>query len=273
MRAPVVLDAGRGTPAADGGTRRPLRLLTSRDKASLGGKLTSRCTWLFSPLLDQPAPRKSVADRAHDLLHPREVAVTEHAMPIRRHEHHVRLRRVRAVPDRDAGRSCRSATVRCSCAAPVRLPPRPDPGPTAGIGAGVRVRPGGVQRRRSPHAEPPGRPGPPFPTDAALSKALTAAKRTPERAWLAEVSAVVLQQALADANTAYRNFVASLKGTRKGRRLGAPRFRSRKRTARSRSASPRPPGSGAPPTVPLRLPGIGDVPVRWSRRCPPTRRR
>jgi hypothetical protein len=31
---------------------------------------------------------------------------------------------------------------------------------------------------------------------------LTAPKRTPERAWLAEVSAVVQHQALADANTA-----------------------------------------------------------------------
>ena len=48
-----------------------------------------------------------------------------------------------------------------------------------------------------------------FPTDAALSTALTQAKRTPARAWLAEVSAVVLQQALADANTAYRNLCAT----------------------------------------------------------------
>jgi hypothetical protein len=39
--------------------------------------------------------------------------------------------------------------------------------------------------------------GAPYPTDASLSKALTAAKRTPGRAWLAEVSAVVLQQARA----------------------------------------------------------------------------
>src|ERR671924_30558 len=36
----------------------------------------------------------------------------------------------------------------------------------------------------------------PYPSDAELSRALTAAKRTPERAWLGEVSAVVLQQAL-----------------------------------------------------------------------------
>ena len=46
--------------------------------------------------------------------------------------------------------------------------------------------------------------GQPYITDAELSARLTAAKATPERAWLGEVSAVVLQQALADLNTAYR---------------------------------------------------------------------
>jgi putative transposase len=119
-----------------------------------------------------------------------------------------------------------------------------------------------VAARRAAHEA-----GVPYPTDAALSKALTAAKRTPERAWLAEVSAVVLQQALADANTAYRNFFASLKGMRRGRRVGAPRFRSRKdraqsirftRAARFRLTEARR----------LRLPGVGDVPVRWSRDLP-----
>ena len=110
--------------------------------------------------------------------------------------------------------------------------------------------------------------GDPFPTDAALSRALTAAKRTPERAWLAEVSAVVLQQALADANRAYRNFFASIKGERKGRKLGAPRFRSRRDRRQSirftKAARFRVTASGT-----LRLPGIGDVPVRWSRELPP----
>ena len=43
----------------------------------------------------------------------------------------------------------------------------------------------------------------------------------------------MLQQALADANTAYRNFFASMKGTRKGRKLGAPRFRSKRDRAQS----------------------------------------
>jgi putative transposase len=106
-----------------------------------------------------------------------------------------------------------------------------------------------------------------YPTDAELSRALTAAKRNPERVWLAEVSAVVLQQALADANTAYRNFFASLSGKRKGRKLGAPRFRSRKDRTQSirftKAARFRVTDAGR-----LRLPGIGDIAVRWSRELP-----
>ncbi|HEU5387333.1 MAG TPA: transposase [Streptosporangiaceae bacterium] len=68
--------------------------------------------------------------------------------------------------------------------------------------------------------------GRPYPTDAELSARLTASKATPQRAWLGEVSSVVLQQALADLNAAYRNFFASLNGDRKGRKAGLPRFRS-----------------------------------------------
>ena len=56
---------------------------------------------------------------------------------------------------------------------------------------------------------------------------------------------------------------ASLKGTRKGRRLGAPRFRSRRDRAQSirftKAARFRIASTGR-----LRLPGIGDVPARWS---------
>jgi putative transposase len=67
--------------------------------------------------------------------------------------------------------------------------------------------------------------GLPYVTDGELSARLTSAKRNAERVWLNEVSAVVLQQALADLNAAYRNFFTSLTGTRKGPRVGAPRFR------------------------------------------------
>ena len=124
-----------------------------------------------------------------------------------------------------------------------------------------------VAARRAAHDA-----GAPYPTDAALSRALTQARRTPARAWLAEVSAVVLQQALADANTAYRKFFASLKGTRKGRRLGAPRFRSRRDRAQSirftKAARFRVTGAGR-----LRLPGSGTCRCAGPGRCRPSRHR
>ena len=60
-----------------------------------------------------------------------------------------------------------------------------------------------------------------------LSTRLTAAKQTPERAWLGEVSAVALQQALKDVDVAHRNFFSSRKGTREGPKMGPPKFRSR----------------------------------------------
>lgn len=106
--------------------------------------------------------------------------------------------------------------------------------------------------------------GQPYITDAELSARLTAVKATPERAWLGEVSAVVLQQALADLNAAYRNFLASATGTRKGSKVGPPQFRSRKdrrQTIRfTRNARFCITIGGK-----LRLPKIGDIPVRWSR--------
>src|SRR5215472_9809950 len=109
--------------------------------------------------------------------------------------------------------------------------------------------------------------GEPYLTDAQLSARLTASKATPERTWLTEVSAVVLQQALADLNTAYRNFFASLRGTRKGPRVGKPRFRSRKDHRQAirftANAHFRVLANGK-----LRLPKIGDVAVRWSRPLP-----
>jgi putative transposase len=100
-----------------------------------------------------------------------------------------------------------------------------------------------------------------------LSTRLTAAKATLERAWLGEVSAVVLQQALADLNAAYRNFFASLAGRRKGPKVAPPRFRSRKDRRQAirftHNARWQITSGGK-----LRLPKIGDVPVRWSRDLP-----
>jgi putative transposase len=119
-----------------------------------------------------------------------------------------------------------------------------------------------LRARREARAE-----GLPYLSDAELSKRVTAAKATPQRAWLGEVSAVVLQQALADLNTAYRNFFASITGKREGREVAPPRFRSRKDnrqairfTRNSRFAVL---DNGR-----LRLPKVGDVEVRWSRELP-----
>jgi putative transposase len=111
------------------------------------------------------------------------------------------------------------------------------------------------------------RDGLPYVTDAELSKALTAAKKGPDRVWLGEVSSVVLQQALADLNTAYRNFFASITGKRKGARVGAPRLRSRRDHRQAirftRNARFTVIAGGK-----LRLPKIGDVKVAWSRELP-----
>lgn len=61
----------------------------------------------------------------------------------------------------------------------------------------------------------------------------TVAKTTMERAWLREVSAVPLQQAVEDAVRAYRNFFDSITGKRKGRKMGLP---SRKRRSHRQAA-------------------------------------
>ncbi|MFB7620755.1 RNA-guided endonuclease InsQ/TnpB family protein [Kitasatospora sp. NPDC056181] len=108
--------------------------------------------------------------------------------------------------------------------------------------------------------------GLPFPKTGALSRALiTEAKLTPERAWLGEVSAVVLQQSLRDLDTAYRNFFDGLKGRRP--RMGAPRLKSRRdsRHAVRFTANAR---WRITPGGDLSLPKIGDVRVKWSRSLP-----
>ncbi len=120
----------------------------------------------------------------------------------------------------------------------------------------------GLRARQQAHQA-----GRPYVSGAELSARLTAAKATPERAWLNDVSAVVLQQALADLDMAYRNYFASRTGARKGPGIGPPKFRCRKdrrqaiRFTRNARFTVTPGGK-------LRLPKIGDVPVRWSRPLP-----
>ncbi|MFF4013880.1 RNA-guided endonuclease InsQ/TnpB family protein [Streptomyces sp. NPDC001843] len=120
----------------------------------------------------------------------------------------------------------------------------------------------GLRIRQEAHAA-----GMPYLKDADLQKqVITAAKRTPERAWLAEVSSVVLVQALADLHTAYRNFFASVTGRRKGPKVGAPRFRSRKDNRQAIRFTRN--GFRLRPDGRLNVAKIGDIKVRWSRALP-----
>ena len=108
--------------------------------------------------------------------------------------------------------------------------------------------------------------GLPFPTTAELDKRLiTAAKRTPERAWLAEVSTVPLQQALRDCHAAYRNFFDSLKGKRAGARMGPPRF---KRRSHSQSARFTRNGFVMRASGRVYVAKVGELKVAWSRKLP-----
>nr|WP_232789461.1 transposase [Streptomyces jeddahensis] len=109
--------------------------------------------------------------------------------------------------------------------------------------------------------------GLPLPKAAELSKqVITEAKKAPERAWLGEVFAVVLQQSLRDLETAYSNFFASKNGRRKGPKIGPPRMK--KKTARQSIRFTANARWSITKGGKLRLPKIGDIEVRWSRELP-----
>jgi putative transposase len=105
------------------------------------------------------------------------------------------------------------------------------------------------------------------PTAAELSKRfITDAKKTAERRWLDDASAVVLQQSLRDLETAYSSFFASKNGTRKGPKMGPPKFK--KKTSRQSIRFTANARFSITEDGALRLPKIGDVKVRWSRKLP-----
>lgn len=97
---------------------------------------------------------------------------------------------------------------------------------------------------------------------------LKEAKRTPERSWLAEVPNVALAQSVRDAQSAYSNFFKSLAGQRKGARMGAPRFKSRRDHRQSARFTRN--GFRILDNGKLRLSKIGDLKVAWSRNLPDT---
>ena len=96
-------------------------------------------------------------------------------------------------------------------------------------------------------------------------RVVTTAKTTPEREWLTEVASVALIQACQDARRAYRNWFDSLSGKRRGRRVGHPRFRTRKDSRQSIRLTRN--GFGVTARG-VRVAKVGDVRLKWSRALP-----
>lgn len=93
---------------------------------------------------------------------------------------------------------------------------------------------------------------------------ITQAKKTDERQWLSEVSNIPLQQSVADLGVAYKNFFDSLKGKRKGKKVGTPRFKKKtnQQSARFRI------GGFSIKRDKVYLAKIGNVKPIWSRQLP-----
>lgn len=93
---------------------------------------------------------------------------------------------------------------------------------------------------------------------------ITEAKKTVGREWLAEVSNIPLQQAVADLGVAFKNFFDSCKGKRKGKKLGYPKFKKKtgKQAARFRK------GGFSIKGNKVFLAKIGCIKTKWSRPLP-----
>lgn len=104
-----------------------------------------------------------------------------------------------------------------------------------------------------------------LPSNNDLQKlVITQAKKREEREWLSTVSNIPLQQSVADLGIAYKNFFDSLKGKRKGRKVGSPRFKKKmgRQSARFRI------GGFVMRGESVYLAKIGDVSPIWSRELP-----
>ncbi|MEA5537235.1 RNA-guided endonuclease TnpB family protein [Crocosphaera sp. XPORK-15E] len=78
------------------------------------------------------------------------------------------------------------------------------------------------------HCKQEYREGKKKPDSKLLSSRLTSLKKTEEKIWLGEVSAVPLQQSLRDLDIAFKNFFDSCTGKRKGKKVKPPKFKKRK---------------------------------------------
>jgi putative transposase len=115
-----------------------------------------------------------------------------------------------------------------------------------------------AQRRRAYQA------GEPISDTEVQRRVITLAKQTPQRAWLAEVASVALVQACQDARRAHRNWLDSVSGRRRDRRVGRPRFR----TKHGRQSIRLTRNGFALHGSRLYVAKVGHLRVRWSRTLP-----
>jgi putative transposase len=95
-------------------------------------------------------------------------------------------------------------------------------------------------------------------------RVITLAKLTPERSWLGEVASVALVQACQDARRAYSNWFDSLRGRRKGPKIGHPE--PRRKHGRQSIRLTR--NGFALHGRRLYVAKVGDIRVEWSRVLP-----
>lgn len=93
---------------------------------------------------------------------------------------------------------------------------------------------------------------------------LTQIKKTEEKFWLGEVSAIPLQQVLRDLDQAYSNLFKSCKGERKGKKVRPPRFKKRKSKQSARFTD----NGFKINQHSVCLPKIVDLKIVWSRELP-----
>jgi putative transposase len=103
----------------------------------------------------------------------------------------------------------------------------------------------------------------PFPKDVD-KLVITQAKKTSERAWLAEVSNIVLQQSFRDLQQAWSNYFSNLKGKRKGKKVGRPKFKKKQ----SRQVIRFRVGGFSVHSESVKLAKIGQIPMVVSRPLP-----
>jgi len=104
-----------------------------------------------------------------------------------------------------------------------------------------------------------------LPKNGDLQKVfITQAKQTEERAWLSDVSNIPLQQSIGDLGVAYKNYFDSLKGKRKGKKVGKPKFKKKESEQSARFTR----GGFSFQGEQTYLAKIGNLSPIWSRELP-----